>query len=926
MAEMLDPAIDFATSVAFSESSSERLKRWFGLSTFVLLMPETSEVLDDTDMARLQGALNVALTNSRCAAPAFVLHDTTSGDIYGRAVSVSSDGQALGCRFDCKRLKAANVPPALLAPRGMADLLLSKIASIDATVAGSTSGGTRTHAPPSLSVTRRHSYVLTQWPEWAPPLVGPRALQLALGDSTRDPLPSLVLAAQWPPAERASSSQWSPDGYTDSPYAAPVWQLRALAAELDDDVPHSVLPFGIRRSGRMEAGSLSARVGALLSGLATCDAACESSPSGGTAIGPTEASTNALEALLVALAADGCALLDESSLNTCLQGRVLAPLSPTDTDPHNTPLVRCTHGPLLHRMALAALRMCAGVLGDAKRVHCGCALLQLWRGVLGEVRHCWEESRPIAHTSAAAPTPDDSPIAQGVRLVAYSMAVKAARVHEREWDARRAAWRASKAADEAQVAAEAVEVAAATAAESDAKSNTDAALASQLARQAVAQAQAAAVEATAPTTAAAPAVGDDDDHGRVGARSMLFGLVGLRSGMALWAPHTQPEGPLGDLSEAARASRLKSLMMAFKAANPGCDYEDFVRWHAPDEWLSDEPATVGGEDSSQICGGGGVAAGGGGSSDAGGSASSSMPAGEDVEDEVMAALGTMLEQVALIQAVEDEGERNSQYDALASMLAAAVPPRPSASAPVAEAPPPPREVRGRLSARLDDPTSLWHVLWGATHPLAAESQRPLFDADREASEALDRLERLPPSTLVRQLPLLISEAVLGVLATSEMVGYAPRAPEMLRALEASCRELHARNAPPSEWHVALVDGLAEIEADLLRAASLAAKLPHHRDLVRTLLSDPSLTTEADVPEAARPILERMLARAAAAEAATNGDPEPAASEYVFRATHPRPDVEGAVPVAHRMYTMYNGDHWRLAIALSEDLEAPAAMW
>lgn len=35
-------------------------------------------------------------------------------------------------------------------------------------------------------------------------------------------------------------------------------------------------------------------------------------------------------------------------------------------------------------------------------------------------------------------------------------------------------------------------------------------------------------------------------------------------------------------------------MAAFKAANPGCILEDFVRWHSPNDWLPDAGAASGG--------------------------------------------------------------------------------------------------------------------------------------------------------------------------------------------------------------------------------------------------------------------------------------------------------------------------------------------
>ena len=143
-------------------------------------------------------------------------------------------------------------------------------------------------------------------------------------------------------------------------------------------------------------------------------------------------------------------------------------------------------------------------------------------------------------TRSAAPVAGDAPIAQTLQLVAYT-AWRASRPRRvSEWEERRAAWRAEE--EEA--------------------------------------------EADAPAAAA-------DGGGRSGARSPLPDLYGLESGEQLWAPHTQPESPQIGLASshsanadvASIASRLKSNMMAFKAANPGCVISDFVRWYAPSEWV-----------------------------------------------------------------------------------------------------------------------------------------------------------------------------------------------------------------------------------------------------------------------------------------------------------------------------------------------------
>ncbi|KAK8643955.1 hypothetical protein V6N13_013232 [Hibiscus sabdariffa] len=90
---------------------------------------------------------------------------------------------------------------------------------------------------------------------------------------------------------------------------------------------------------------------------------------------------------------------------------------------------------------------------------------------------------------------------------------------------------------------------------------------------------------------------------RQGANQPIENLTMLETGEPLYSPITQ-EGPLltEDLiketeelvlrtgSVGAGCSRLLSDMQAFKAANPGCVLEDFVRWHSPPDWIEPEPS------------------------------------------------------------------------------------------------------------------------------------------------------------------------------------------------------------------------------------------------------------------------------------------------------------------------------------------------
>ncbi|XP_061342250.1 uncharacterized protein LOC133288494 isoform X2 [Gastrolobium bilobum] len=100
---------------------------------------------------------------------------------------------------------------------------------------------------------------------------------------------------------------------------------------------------------------------------------------------------------------------------------------------------------------------------------------------------------------------------------------------------------------------------------------------------------------------------------RLGADCPTGDLALLETGEPVYTPVTQ-EGPLltEDLiketeefvlrtgSVGAGCSQLLSDMQAFKAANPGCILEDFVRWHSPPDWTDNETST---EDSDVFDGG-----------------------------------------------------------------------------------------------------------------------------------------------------------------------------------------------------------------------------------------------------------------------------------------------------------------------------------
>ena len=149
MREMLDADADFHAGEAFSKDAVERLRRWFGLRTFALLQPATPESLDASDMALLQGTLNVALLNCDCAMPGFVSHEPARGGFCGRA---SGDGgttrASVGCRFDVDCF--APVPAHVHELDGLLRLFRAKVC-----------GGAGGDAPPlpmgAVAISARHT-------------------------------------------------------------------------------------------------------------------------------------------------------------------------------------------------------------------------------------------------------------------------------------------------------------------------------------------------------------------------------------------------------------------------------------------------------------------------------------------------------------------------------------------------------------------------------------------------------------------------------------------------------------------------------------------------------------------------------------------------------------------------------------------------
>ena len=230
MREMNDPEHDLG-GVALSEEPLERVRRWFGLSAFVLLEPSDGKELDASAMALVQGALNVALVNCSCALPGFVLHEPWTNNLCGRSIGFAGPlRNSLACRFDVVKVESS-LPEQLTETDGLVAFFRSKV--------WPTRGDPRGDgANEPVYVTCKRTYVLSTWPREAAAVqhLGDGPLQLAFG-SAADPLPNLALGVVWP-ATRVADAAGAGEGAAASrlrPEDAPVWLLGTLPIELETE-------------------------------------------------------------------------------------------------------------------------------------------------------------------------------------------------------------------------------------------------------------------------------------------------------------------------------------------------------------------------------------------------------------------------------------------------------------------------------------------------------------------------------------------------------------------------------------------------------------------------------------------------------------------------------------------------------------------
>ncbi|GAQ79459.1 hypothetical protein KFL_000310100 [Klebsormidium nitens] len=279
---------------------------------------------------------------------------------------------------------------------------------------------------------------------------------------------------------------------------------------------------------------------------------------------------------------------------------------------------------------------------------------------------------------------------------------------------------------------------------------------------------------------------------REGVECAVPGMRLLATGEQMYAPVTQ-EGPIltEDLIKETEELVLKtgsvghgckqllSDMQAFKAANPGCTLEDFVRWYSPPDFITGSMPTP--------------------------------PAKSRHGDE-----GPETPQKG-----GTEGPRPEENPVTPSPSRAPDAPEPRAS-PLTPSRLASRKFfqKGALSARMQSEGNLWQELWASAQPIPAVRQAPLFDEELAGETALDELASIAPSDLFEQLFVVALGAGFAVAQASPQAAREP-----LRSCLEQCA-VYAAETCGRQMSPAKLERLCQVYETMEHAALLPPEEEH----------------------------------------------------------------------------------------------------
>ncbi|GAQ90863.1 hypothetical protein KFL_006940020 [Klebsormidium nitens] len=163
--------------------------------------------------------------------------------------------------------------------------------------------------------------------------------------------------------------------------------------------------------------------------------------------------------------------------------------------------------------------------------------------------------------------------------------------------------------------------------------------------------------------------------------------------------------------------------------------------------------------------------------------------------------------------------------------------------------------QGKVSRRMQA-DSFWGELWERAEALPVTDQRPLFDHTREAEKVLHYLDTIEPQDLLPQMLATAFYSALDLLAAARGASV-PTVSELRKALASEMsgaldlgllqQQTKDESTGIQSSLEALCNRFEELEALIVRAASLSHKLPGRPQLVSELLSAVQLSNRGDPP-------------------------------------------------------------------------------
>ncbi|XP_032358737.1 rab3 GTPase-activating protein catalytic subunit isoform X2 [Etheostoma spectabile] len=201
------------------------LVRWYGIREFVVISPGTNceAIVSESKCNLLLSSVSISLANSGCQVPMFVQIQQKWRRVY------AGECQGPGVRTDFEMVHLRKVPSQYNHLSGLLDIFKSKI------------GCTLSPLPP-INIAIRFTYILQDWQQYSwpqqPPdfdtLLGGEVGGVEFGNlpfgACEEPISELHLATTWP--HLTEGIVVDNDVYSDlDPLQAPHWSVRVRAAE-----------------------------------------------------------------------------------------------------------------------------------------------------------------------------------------------------------------------------------------------------------------------------------------------------------------------------------------------------------------------------------------------------------------------------------------------------------------------------------------------------------------------------------------------------------------------------------------------------------------------------------------------------------------------------------------------------------------------